>query len=101
MSLKVNTTLTCFVQLTLHRVFVVFWERVKLISQSSNYQQQLHPWCIIRLLPNLQRLTVARCRRRSDAEAHLRLLRQQIVSGDFIIVFDPFIQKSHERANSS
>jgi len=60
------------------------------MSQSSvNYQQQLHPWCIVRLLPNMQRLIVARCRRRSDAEAHLRLLRQQIAIADFTIIFDP------------
>ncbi|XGV97338.1 MAG: hypothetical protein ACAF41_32040 [Leptolyngbya sp. BL-A-14] len=59
------------------------------MSQSSvNYQQQLHPWCIVRLLPNLKRLTVARCRRRGDAEAHLKLLRQQ-TAADFTIVFDP------------
>ncbi len=58
------------------------------MSQSSvNYQQQLHPWCIVRLLPNLKRLTVARCRRRGDAEAHLKLLRQQ-TAADFAIVFD-------------
>ncbi|UBF28546.1 hypothetical protein K9N68_12095 [Kovacikia minuta CCNUW1] len=60
------------------------------MNQSSvNYQQQLHPWCIVRLLPNLKRLTVARCRRRNDAEAHLRLLRQQITIANFTIVFDP------------
>lgn len=60
------------------------------MSQSRvNYQQQLHPWCIVRLLPNLKQLTVARCRRRSDAEAHLRLLRQQLATCDFMIVFDP------------
>jgi hypothetical protein len=60
------------------------------MSQSSaNYQQQLHPWCIVRLLPNLKRLTVARCRRRGDAEAHLKLLRQQ-TAADFAIVFEPF-----------
>lgn len=59
------------------------------MNQSSvNYQQQLHPWCIVRLLPNLKRLTVARCRRRGDAEAHLKLLRQQ-TAADFAIVFDP------------
>lgn len=93
MLLKVNTTLTCFAPLTLYRVVGVSWELGKPMSQTRvNYQQQLHPWCIIRLLPNLQRLTVARCRRRSDAEAHLRLLRQQIALADFTIVFDPAVQ---------
>lgn len=69
---------------------VVFWEFGKPMNQSSmNYQQQLHPWCIVRLLPNLKRLVVGRCRRRNEAEAHLRLLRQQLAIDDFTIVFDP------------
>ncbi|NJL41580.1 MAG: hypothetical protein HC899_36500 [Leptolyngbyaceae cyanobacterium SM1_4_3] len=54
-----------------------------------SYYQQLHPWCIVRLLPNLQRATVARCRRRTDAEAHLKLLHQQITTAQFVILFDP------------
>ncbi|PSB24052.1 hypothetical protein C7B82_28675 [Stenomitos frigidus ULC18] len=65
-----------------------------------NYQQQLHPWCIVRLLPNLKRLTVARCRRRGDAEAHLKLLHQQLVLADFTIVFDPSPHSDdYERTN--
>ncbi len=35
------------------------------------YLERLSPWCIIKLLPNMQRLTVARCRRRNDAEEHM------------------------------
>ncbi len=35
------------------------------------YLERLSPWCIVKLLPNMQRLVVARCRRRNDAEEHL------------------------------
>lgn len=41
-----------------------------------SYQTQLFPWCIMRPLPNMRQTIVARFRRRSDAEAHLRILRQ-------------------------
>lgn len=34
------------------------------------YRDQLHPWCIIRLLPNARTIIVKRFRRRNDAEAH-------------------------------
>ncbi|MCA1995210.1 MAG: hypothetical protein LDL41_24650 [Coleofasciculus sp. S288] len=52
------------------------------------YFEQLHPWCIIRLLPNLQRRVVARCRRRNDAESHLQVLRRLMPTVPFVIVFD-------------
>lgn len=51
--------------------------------------EKLHPWCIIRPLPNLQRLVVARCRRRSDAEAHLQIISRLIPTITHTIVFDP------------
>jgi hypothetical protein len=52
------------------------------------YFEKLHPWCIIRPLPNLQRRIIARCRRRNDAESHLQVLRQLLPSIAFEIVFD-------------
>ncbi len=52
------------------------------------YKDQLQPWCIVRLLPNLQRLVVARFRRRSDAEAHLQILQQLGSSTNYAIIFD-------------
>lgn len=58
------------------------------------YQQQLHPWCIIRLLPNMQRLVVARCRCQNDAEAHLQILRQQAPTATYEIVFDPALNEA-------
>ena len=52
------------------------------------YRTRLYPWCIIRLLPQCQRITVARCRRRNDADAHLKTLRRLIPAASFAIVFD-------------
>ena len=51
------------------------------------YHQQLHPWCIVRLLSSMQQRVVARFRCRNDAEAHLRILRQQVYS-DFLSVVE-------------
>ena len=52
------------------------------------YKHQLSPWCIIRHKPNLQHLVVARCRRRSDAESHLQVLRRLMPTLTFSIIFD-------------
>ena len=52
------------------------------------YHQHLHPWCIVRLLSNMQQRVVARFRRRNDAEAHLRILRQQTPNLHYDIMFD-------------
>lgn len=59
-----------------------------------SYYQQLHPWCIVRWLPNLKRVTVARFRRRNDAEAHLRILRQGAPTISYQIYFDPLLPDS-------
>ncbi len=53
------------------------------------YFNLLHPWCIIRQLPNLQRLVVARFRRRIDAESHLQIISRLIPSVTYEIIFDP------------
>ncbi len=52
------------------------------------YKHQLAPWCIIRHQPNLKHCIVARCRRRSDAEAHLQVLRRLMPTLSFTIIFD-------------
>jgi len=52
------------------------------------YYNRLHPWCIIRLLPQMQRTVVARFRRRNDAEAHLKILQQMNPDADYWIIFD-------------
>lgn len=56
---------------------------------AQTYYNRLHPWCIIRLLPKMQRTVVARFRRCNDAEAHLKILRQMNPDAEYAIIFDP------------
>ena len=53
------------------------------------YFDRLHPWCIIRLLPKMQRIVVARFRHRGQAEEYLRVLQRLSPEANHIIVFDP------------
>ncbi|MBW4473627.1 MAG: hypothetical protein ACAF41_23170 [Leptolyngbya sp. BL-A-14] len=53
-----------------------------------SYQQQLSPWVIHKLLPNLKHLTITRFRRRPDAEAYLKVLMQSQPQAQFAITFD-------------
>ena len=55
---------------------------------NSAQRARLFPWIIVRLLPNLQRITVGRFRHRSHAEGHLRVLKQVMPMADFAIAFD-------------
>lgn len=57
--------------------------------QASDYCNRLHPWCIIRLLPNVQRTVVARFRKCSEIEAHCSALQRLNPDADYAIVFDP------------
>ncbi len=59
------------------------------------YAERLSPWCIIKLLPKMQRMTVARCRHRNDAEEHLKVLRRLMPDASFEIVFDPGLEPKH------
>lgn len=52
-----------------------------------SYYNQLHPWHIVHCLPNAQTQTVARFRRRNDAEAHLRILQQLTPTATYRIIF--------------
>ena len=52
------------------------------------YNTQLFPWCIIRPQPNMKQTIVARFRRRSDAEAHVQILRQLLPTAPHTIIFD-------------
>ena len=55
---------------------------------TTAHQQQLHPWCLIQQLPRMQNREVARFRRRNDADAHQRVLRQLMPLAHYTIVFD-------------
>lgn len=52
------------------------------------YSERLHPWVIMRLLPEMQRVVVGRFRNRSDAEGHLKALKRLMPDAKFVIVFD-------------
>lgn len=52
------------------------------------YRDQLYPWCIIRSLPDMPPVVVARFRRPTDAEAHLRILRRSTPNDPLSIVFE-------------
>jgi hypothetical protein len=53
------------------------------------YQDHLHPWCIVRLLPEARSTVVARFRHRVDAEAHLKLLNQLTPAATYRVLFEP------------
>ena len=52
------------------------------------YRDCLNRWLVVRLLPNMQRKVVARCRTQSDADGHLQILRRLIPNAKFAIMFD-------------
>ena len=52
------------------------------------YRNRLNRWIIVRLLPNMQRIVVARFYKRCDADGHLQVVRRLVPDGQFEIVFD-------------
>lgn len=52
------------------------------------YKDRLESWAVIRLLPKMQRVTVARRRTASDAEGCCQILRRLETDAQFIVVFD-------------
>jgi hypothetical protein len=59
----------------------------------TTYLERLSPWCLVRLLPNMQRLTVGRFRRWNDAHEHMRILRRLVPEANYAIVFDPALEQ--------
>ena len=72
------------------------------VEAPTAYNQLLHPWCVVQLLPHMQRRTVARFRRRNDADAHLKALRRLSPLAQYTVMFDPapsvpcFTPEGHE-----
>jgi hypothetical protein len=52
------------------------------------YKERLNPWVLVRLLPNMQRITVGQFRNRSDADGHLQILRRLIPQAKFVVMFN-------------
>ncbi len=63
------------------------------------YKDRLSPWCIIRHLPNSQRMVVGRLRR-NDAEEHVRLLKRMVPNSDYSIIFDLMLDSAKGFADS-
>jgi hypothetical protein len=61
-----------------------------------NYRERLSPWCIILLLPQMQRSVVGRFRKRNDAEAHLQALKRLNPTLQYEIIFDPIDPPNEE-----
>ncbi|GAB4241562.1 MAG: hypothetical protein Kow00121_67680 [Elainellaceae cyanobacterium] len=59
------------------------------------YYDRLHPWCIVRLLPQMQRVIVARFRRRNDAEEHLKVLKRLQPQASYVVLFDMMVDALH------
>jgi hypothetical protein len=57
--------------------------------QSASYRERLSPWCIIRLLPEMQRIVVCRCRKRNDALDHVQALKRLNRQAIYEVIFDP------------
>lgn len=53
-----------------------------------SYQDQLNPWVVYQLLPDLTRSIVIRFRRRNEAEAYLRVLSQLRPKVQFTLSFE-------------
>lgn len=52
------------------------------------YQEQLSPWVVHQLLPDLQRRAIARFRNRNDAEGYLKIVGQMLPDQTFVVAFD-------------
>lgn len=59
------------------------------MSGRRSYIEQLHPWCVVQLLPNLQNRVVARFRCCSHAEEYVHSIRPLLPTRTYKIVFEP------------
>jgi len=53
-----------------------------------SYQEQLSPWVVHKLTPDLKQAVVARFRHRNDAEAYLKIVNRMMPQFRFAIAFD-------------
>lgn len=73
--------------------FCTNWASMATIRQhlpklAMNYAERPQPWCVIRLQPNLQHSVLNRFQRRTEAEAHLKVLQQMTPSASYTMMFD-------------
>ncbi|AUT04020.1 hypothetical protein CLI64_28590 [Nostoc sp. CENA543] len=55
---------------------------------TSKPKSNSQPWCIIRQLPDMQRMVIARFHRRHDADAYRQILQRLLPTAVHVIVFD-------------
>jgi hypothetical protein len=67
-----------------------------MISTQKTYRDRLYPWCVIRHLSNMQRLTVARFRRRNEALEHLQVLQRLMPTTNHAVIFDAIVTDTKE-----
>ena len=58
-----------------------------------SYRERLAHWAVMRLLPNFQRVVIARFRSRVDADGYAIRLRQLIPNAEIIVLFDPQLER--------
>jgi hypothetical protein len=58
-------------------------------SAKTPYGDRIQRWVVVRLLPKMQRVDVARFYRFSDAEGYAQALRQLCPDDTFEVMFDP------------
>ena len=59
------------------------------------YSARLNPWAVVRLLPNCQRVTIARHRSESDAAGYCRILHRLEPQADLISCYAAKSNKQH------
>ena len=65
------------------------------------YKTQLQPWCLVRQLPEMQRVIIERFRRYQDADAHAKVLSRLSPNNSFVVMFDPDSEKPLDVAHQS
>ncbi|MBD2577159.1 hypothetical protein [Oscillatoria sp. FACHB-1406] len=61
------------------------------------YREKLQPWCIVRQLPKMQNIVVARFTRRNDAEEYLSVLRRLLPTAPHKIIFASMLNRGSAR----
>jgi hypothetical protein len=57
------------------------------------YRDSLNRWLVVRLLPNMQRITVVAFCKRADAEGYLQAVRRLVPQAQFVIMFNAEAQR--------
>lgn len=53
------------------------------------YRDRITRWVVVRLLPNMQRVTVARFAKESDADGYAKTLQRLYPDQTLVVMFDP------------